>query len=226
MAHFAHPVVSSLIHFFALICCIHLCDWSFRLYHQITHICYFVASCLLLLFYSFESFSHQHQQMFFHWSDSKSPQVYCTLLYFGRSKQRFRLDGLHSCSYFQFFQFRYQSFGDSSERTDYNWYHSHFHVPFFSQFPCKVQVRIFLFAFLQFYSMVCPNGIIIIIALLVGLRTRWLYLLQRGRKLKNGCPEYGTNWIWWWSSRDLGNVRYPFITITPSSIQTRRISTC
>ena len=35
---------------FALICWIRLlCDWSFRLYHHITHICYFVAFYLLLL---------------------------------------------------------------------------------------------------------------------------------------------------------------------------------
>ena len=30
-------------------CICFLCDWSFRLYHHIIYICYFVASCLLLL---------------------------------------------------------------------------------------------------------------------------------------------------------------------------------
>ena len=36
---------------------------------------------------------------------------------------------IHSCPDFQFFQFLYQSFGDCTERTDYNWYDRHFHVP-------------------------------------------------------------------------------------------------
>ena len=37
---------------FALICCIRLSyDWSFRLYHHITDICYFVASNLFLSWY-------------------------------------------------------------------------------------------------------------------------------------------------------------------------------
>ena len=47
--HLPCPVVSSLIFFFALIYCIRLlCNRSFRLYHHITNICYFVASCLFL----------------------------------------------------------------------------------------------------------------------------------------------------------------------------------
>ena len=38
---------------FGLICCIRLlCDWLFRLYHHIIYICYFVASCLFLLWYT------------------------------------------------------------------------------------------------------------------------------------------------------------------------------
>ena len=37
---------------YVLICCIHLlCDWWFHFYHHITYICYFVASCLFLLWY-------------------------------------------------------------------------------------------------------------------------------------------------------------------------------
>ena len=39
-----------------------------------------------------------------------------------------------------------QSFGDCTKSTNYNWYHQHF------QFPSKVLVLIFLFAFFQFYS--------------------------------------------------------------------------
>ena len=38
------------------------------------------------------------------------------------------LDGLHSSAYLQVFKSRYQSFGDCTERADYNWYHRHSHV--------------------------------------------------------------------------------------------------
>ena len=58
--------------------------------------------------------------------------------------------------YIQVLQSFYQSFGDFTECTNYNWYNRHFHVPqfVFFQFPSKVQVLIFLFAFCQFYSVV------------------------------------------------------------------------
>ena len=63
-----------------------------------------------------------------HWSlsDSKSPglfSVFCSL------------DGLQSSSYFNVLQSLYQSFGDSTKSTNYNWYHRHFHIPQF--FPCN-----------------------------------------------------------------------------------------
>ena len=47
----------------------------------------------------------------------------------------------------------YQSFGNCTESTNYNWFRHHFHVPqlFFFQFPGKVQVPLFLFCFFQFY---------------------------------------------------------------------------
>ena len=47
-----HPVMSGLIlslSLSALIYCIRLCDWSFRLFHHITYVCYFVISCLFFL---------------------------------------------------------------------------------------------------------------------------------------------------------------------------------
>ena len=51
--HLPHLDVSCLILFFVLICCIRLLsDWSFRPYHHMTYNCYFVASCLLLLWYN------------------------------------------------------------------------------------------------------------------------------------------------------------------------------
>ena len=36
----------------------------------------------------------------------------------------------------------------------YNWYKCHFHIPQFFQFPGKIQMIIFLFAFFQFYSVI------------------------------------------------------------------------
>ena len=41
-----------------------------------------------------------------------------------------------------------------SKRTNYNWFNCHLHVPQFFQFPSKVEVLIFLFTFIQFYSVV------------------------------------------------------------------------
>ena len=66
--HYSHwitlPIQSCLV--FELICRIRLCDWSFRLYHDIIYICYFVEFCrflfwrcsfvLLLLSYSLRIF--------------------------------------------------------------------------------------------------------------------------------------------------------------------------
>ena len=47
-----------------------------------------------------------------------------------------------------------KSFSECTERTNYNWYHCHFHVSCFFQFPNKVQVHIFIFIFFQFYLVV------------------------------------------------------------------------
>ena len=78
--------------------------------------------------------------------------------YFGRSQQCYSLDSLHSSSYFQVLQPLYQSFGDCTKCTNYNWYHHHFHVPQFFLFPSKVKVLIFLFTSFQFYSMVSQDS--------------------------------------------------------------------
>ena len=43
----------------ALICCIRLlCDWSFRLYHHIIYISYFIASYLFFLWYNWSSWHY------------------------------------------------------------------------------------------------------------------------------------------------------------------------
>ena len=47
------------------------------------------------------------------------------------------MDVLYACSYFQFFQSLYQSFGDCTECTDYNWYHRNFHLPLFFSFQAR-----------------------------------------------------------------------------------------
>ena len=69
--------------------------------------------------------------------------------YSGRSQQCFSLDGLHSSSYFQVFQFSYQFFGECTKSSNYNWCKRHFYVRQFFQFPSKVQVLILLFYFLS-----------------------------------------------------------------------------
>ena len=72
--------------------------------------------------------------------------------YSGWSQQCYSLDCLHLSYNFQVLQSLYQSFGYCTKSTNYSWYNHHFHVPQFFQFPSKVQVRILLFTFFQFYS--------------------------------------------------------------------------
>ena len=48
-------------------------------------------------------------------------------------------------------------FCDCTKSTNYNWYHRHFHVPQFFTI-LKVQIFIFLFAFFQFYTVVCRDS--------------------------------------------------------------------
>ena len=68
------------------------------------------------------------------------------------------LDCLRSSSYFQVPQSIYQSFGECTKCTNYNWYHRHFHVPQFFQFVSKVLEFILLFVFFQFYSVVSRDS--------------------------------------------------------------------
>ena len=50
------------------------------------------------------------------------------------------------------------TFDDCTECASYCWYHRHVDFPLFFQFPYKVWVLISLFAFLQFYFVVCWNS--------------------------------------------------------------------
>ena len=78
--------------------------------------------------------------------------------YNGRYWHCYNLDGLHSFSYFQVLQSLYQTFGDCTERSNYNWYHCHFHIRCFFHFPGKVQVFIPLLVFFRFLSEVCRDS--------------------------------------------------------------------
>ena len=97
-------------------------------------------------FCSFERFSHQHWLIVFQVSSSLQDFSLSSV----GSQQCCSLNGLHSTSYFQVLQSLYPSFGDRAERTNYNWYHSHFNVPQFFQFSSEVLVLISFFAFFQF----------------------------------------------------------------------------
>ena len=44
------------------------------------------------------------------------------------------------------------------QSTNDNWYNCHLHVPWFFQFPSKVDVLILLFPFFQFYSVVSQDS--------------------------------------------------------------------
>ena len=51
-----------------------------------------------------------------------------------------------------------QRFSDCTKSTNYGWYHRHFYVPQFFQFPSKVKIFILLFVFFQFYTVVSRNS--------------------------------------------------------------------
>ena len=95
--------------------------------------------------------------MVFHWSlsESKSPQVSRTLLSILTVLNNVivwmvstRLPTSNSSSPLSY----------CSKRTNYNWYNCHLQVPYFFQFPSKVEVLILLFTFFQFYSVVSRDS--------------------------------------------------------------------
>ena len=112
--------------------------------------------------------------------------------YSGWSQQCCCLDSLHPSHYFQVLQSLYQSFGDCTKNTNYNWYNSHFHVPQFFQFPIKVEVLIPLFTFFQFYSVVCwdakvhnsANFLFLLIIIRSGCLTeiRWFVCISKSQR--------------------------------------------
>ena len=91
-------------------------------------------------------------------TESKFPQVSRTLLRILADLNN-AVVWMVSNRYFQVFLSLYQSFGDCTKNTNYNWYNRCFRVPqSFFQFPGKVQVLIILFAFFQFYSLVSRDS--------------------------------------------------------------------
>ena len=117
---------------------------------------YFIVIIVLLFllflfyYYCYYSFSHQLTLMVIHWSlsDSKSPQVSRTLL---------SILAVLNNALIWMVSTRPPTAMSSSHRTkctNYNWYNCHLHVPQFFQFLNKVAILIFLFTFLQIYSVV------------------------------------------------------------------------
>ena len=99
--------------------------------------------------------------MVFYWSlsDSKSPQLSWTLLSILAEFNNAVVWMVSSHPLIsQSSSPSTNPFGDCTECTNYDWYHHHFHVPHFLQLSCKVQVFISLFAFFQFYFVVCQDG--------------------------------------------------------------------
>ena len=98
--------------------------------------------------------------MVFHWSlsDSKSPQVFRTLLsilaVFNNAvvwMVSARLSTKSSRPFNKSFSYRCKG-------TNHNWYNCHLHVPLFIQFSSKVEVLISIFTFFQSYSVVCRDS--------------------------------------------------------------------
>ena len=94
-------------------------------------------------------------------SDSKSPQVSRTLLSILADLNNAVVCGLSSLVLL----FPSPSVPLSilwwlvrSARTNYDWYHRHFHIPLFFQFSSKVLIFIVLFTFFQFYPVISLNG--------------------------------------------------------------------
>ena len=78
--------------------------------------------------------------MVFHKSlnDNKSPQVSRTLLSILDDLNIYNWDGLHSSVNFQDLLSLHKTFGDCTERANYNWYRCYFYVAQFFQFASNV----------------------------------------------------------------------------------------
>ena len=93
-----------------------------------------IPQVLLLFFFCFEIFFTQAQaggfSLGFEWQQVSS-SLQDSSQYSGQSQQCCSSDSLQPSSYFQILQSLYQSFGDYTKSTNYNWYFRHFHLPQF-----------------------------------------------------------------------------------------------
>ena len=87
----------------------------------------------LLLFYSFESFTHQHKLMVCHWSlsDSKSPQVSRTLLSILADLNITVVKVVSPCFLISKSSHPFINPLGIVSSALYYWYHCHLHVPYF-----------------------------------------------------------------------------------------------
>ena len=101
-------------------------------------------------YYYYSSFSHQRQPIVSNLSLSKSKSGLFSVFW----PISTMLDSHYLSSNFQILNSFYQTFGDCTKRTNYNWYNRLFNAPRLFQFPSKFQVLIPLFVFFKFHSVV------------------------------------------------------------------------
>ena len=127
------------------------------------YVCYFLGQVLglLLLLYILRDFQTSVSRWSFtgvwvttsHLESSGLFSVFWPILIFISGQ----VDGLYLFFDFQVFQSLYRAFGNCSERTNYNWYHRHFHVPlFFSSLAMSRYLSLFSLSFI--FTVVHLNG--------------------------------------------------------------------
>ena len=102
-------------------------------------------------FYCFESLSNLHWSMIFQWSlrDSKSPYVSRTILIILTHHENVLVWIVSTLPHISKSSSPFtKSFADSTEHTNYNWYHRHFRVPhFFSSLTRSTYLSFFSLSF-------------------------------------------------------------------------------
>ena len=97
--------------------------------------------------------------------------------YSDRSQLCCSLDSLHPSRYFQLLQSLYQSFGDCTKSTNYNWYNRHFHVlQFFNSLARSRYLSLFSH---PFNSTLCSAGTLLLLLLLLLLLSLLLFFYHR-----------------------------------------------
>ena len=117
-----------------------------------------VSSIFFSFFTPWEFFTSADADVFpreFEWQQVSST-LHDSSVYSSRSQQCCSLDSLYLSSYSQVLQSLYQSFGDCTKSTNYNWRHRPTFF-FFFQFHSKDEVLIPLYTIFQFckFSLFC-----------------------------------------------------------------------